>query len=370
MTIGPDGGTVEAARWTGGRNETLLLLPRASYEVFYVDVPPVRPERLEEALPWRIRAFYPGPAESTRIDHRAVPGDPSRRLVFATDMKTLSTLENAAPGAALVPAALLEPRTPRPGPWRAAVWTGAGIELLRFEGPIFVSSRHVEGTLESLRSALRDLPAAETDVPLSVILTRDAGEDRDSAAAVAGGLPGSPPILTLEEFAERPRGASSAVFAPPAVGPVRVRKALATAALILALVLAARIPGRTAELRRSRLEAVKAEYEAARSRSSRAAELAAELDRLEARRLELEVSARPDAYRILADLSACSGQGVRLFGLVLEGTELRLEAEGPDALSLLGGMRDSGRFENVELRQSVVLPGGGERYVLTARARP
>lgn len=370
LVPGPDGGPVEAARWAGGRDETFLLLPRASYEVFYVDVPPVRPDRLEEALPWRIRAFYPGPAESTRIDHRAVPGDPSRRLVFAADREILSGFETAAPGAALVPAALLKPRALRPGPWRAVLWTGSGIELLRFTGPEFVSSRCIEGTAESLLPALRDLPAVEADTPLAVILTRDAEVLRSAAEAAAGGFPGSPPVLTLEEFAERPRAESSVIFAPSAAGPVRVRKVLATAALVLALVLAARVPGRTAELRSTRLEAVKAEYEAARSRSSRVAELAAELDRLEARRLELEASSRPDAYRILADLASCSGSEVRIFGLVLEGAELRLEAEGPDALSLLGAMRESGRFENVELRQSLVLPGGGERYVLSGKARP
>jgi len=377
LVIDVDGRLATAASWPSVRGGDLLLAPRPEYEVLNVEVPPVRADRLDAALPWRIRALYPGPTESTVLDHRPIPGDREHRLVFVVDRSALADLRTAAAGRPLAASSLLLAAAPMREPWIGILWTSVWAEIVCFEGNAVIASRPipeygdgaVDGSVRALARArilVRALKEAPEGPPIVVAYTQDAESDRgDLEGILDTSLPGrNVRILPFADLVPRPSIESCAIFRERKAPPILSTRNIARILIVLALLLSASMPYRIERIRKAELVDIKSEYEAAKNRSGAIMERAAEYDRLAARKQELEASHQPDAYRLLADLASGVGPGVRARSLTLEGVSFRLEAEGSDGLTVLKRMQGSGLFESVELRQSVAAPSGGERFTL------
>lgn len=372
LLAGEEGRLRTAASWRRGRGGDALVLSRLEYQVLVIETPPLREDRLDAALPYRLRALYPGSPESSAIDHRLNGPEVRERLVFACDAGVVTANRGLAPRLPLLASSLLLRQAARRGSWTGLFWTASWAELLRFSGRKMLSSVALEREGEAALDLERLFSLAPPEGCLVAAVTQDAEAERPSLERAAKTLyPGERVIGDLASILPSPRLAEAEIFPRNGKGRGKGLRILLGLLLAVDLSLVATLPLRWAGLAEGELAALKTSYEATKALRGEEATRLAELHDLETKLGELRAERPPDAYELIADIVACLGSSDRIRSLVIQDRDFRLEAEGPDALAVLGRLDASKRFESAALLQSVPLnPGGSpgrERYSISGR---
>jgi len=363
----PSGGMTVEATVQGGKPD-LVLLPRTAFDVYIVDVPPIKGDNMETAIRARLRAVHPGSVDDADIDYRALAGDPGRCAVHVVRKSALAEAKPDGAAEAFTSSTRIMDAMKREGAplslWVSADWAelcefaDTGLKVSR------VASRASRGLPETLGRLLKGKTAgAKIDCVFSVSAD---GDERAALDAIRG-MGFDPAPMTVTEAISRCPRKELQLFRKVA-GRAALAGSLAMKGMIAAMILlAAALPARLASYRSEELADLQKKHAALKESTSGLTDRFAELEALEAKYKELSSRRERRIYERVSDIALISGDRIRIRSLTIQGDDFRFEAEGRDALRVLSSLSRSGEFDSVDLQQSVPGAAAGERFSISGR---
>jgi hypothetical protein len=358
---------IEASVKSEGSRD-LVIIPRPSYEALILDVPPLKAEELETAIKYRLRAAYPGPADSTVFDHKQVDGEPAQRVVFASNSSILEKYGRQSEKTHFTSSTSIFLQVRRDGPWTGIYCADSWMEKLAFDGRKLLSSRLIlkggSDYAECVRAVLADDPN-----PAIIAYPRSTADQILPLSTVMLARPAETLVLSVDELLQKSSARDIELFDRNRNPMVFSWSLLVKCLIAVCLLLAASLPYRLAAYRELDLKEAKAAYEANKAESAASQSRLTEMESLETRLRELSAEQVARPYLLISDIVSSIGSDARIIDLNVQGSDFRFEAVSRDALKTIGLLTRSGKFESIELQQSIPDAGGGERFGVSGRLK-
>ncbi len=363
----PGGGMAAEASIKGGKPD-LVLLPRTAFDVYIVDVPPIKGDNMETAIRARLRAVHPGSVDDADIDYRPLAGDPGRCAVHVVRRTALAEAKPDGAAEAFTSSTRIMDAMRRDGVplslWVSADWA----ELCEFAETGLKASRAVARSGRGLQEAIGRLLKGKTaGSRIDCVFSVTAAEDEGAALDAARGMGFDPVPMTVAEAVSRSPRKELQLFREVA-GRAALAGSLAAKGMIAAMILlVAALPARLASYRSGELAGLQEKHASLKESTSGLTDRFAELEALEAKYKELSSRRERRIYELVSDIALISGDRIRIRSLTIQGDDFRFEAERGDALRVLARLSGSGEFDSVDLQQSIPGAAAGERFSISGR---